>query len=165
MKAIADPLIIVVSKDEIMRRDISSALNVLKSLFDSPEVARSYRERVDIAFDGYNDDPRELDEIEEVRQYVQMLDQQFPFWLFFLSKHMLGLQCIVFCHLLPFLTDEAKAEHHSRQLEKLLLERWLPAMNHVAEFAGTNEKEIQAMTERFMMYVKASPLQLPYAED
>lgn len=165
MKPISDPLIIVVSKNEIIRRDISPALNVLKSLLRSPEVTRFYRERVDIAFDGYNDDPRELDEIEEVREYVQTLDQQFPFWLFFLSKHMLGLQGIVFCHLLPFLTDEAKAEHHLGELEELLLKRWLPAMNQVADFTGISEKELEAMTERFMMYVKVGPLKLPYAED
>ena len=59
---------------------------------------------------------------------------------------MLGLQCIVFCHLLPFLTDEAKAERHPRQLEELLLKRWLPAMNQVIEFTGIGEKELEAMT-------------------
>jgi hypothetical protein len=161
----ADPLVIVVSKDEIMRSDIGPALNVLKSLFSAPEIARYYKERVDINFDGYNDDPRELEEIEEVREYVQKLDQQFPFWLFFLSKHMLGLQCIIFCHLLPFLTDAAKAERHPRQLEELLLKRWLPAMNEVGEFIGISDKELLAMTERVMTYVKFGPLKLADSED
>lgn len=140
--------------------NVSSTSEYTESLFRSPAVARSYKERIDIAFDGYNDDPRELDEIEEVREYVRLLDQQFPFWLFFHSKQMLGLQCIVFCHLLPFLTDKGKAEHHSRQLGELLLKRWIPAMNQVVEFTGIGERELEAMTERFMMYVKVGPLKL-----
>lgn len=161
MKLIGDPLCVVVLRDEVHRQDISAALSTLKTLLRSPETARAYKERVDIAFDGYNDDHRELDEIEEVRNYVQKLDAEFPFWLFFLSKHMLGLQCIVFCHMLPFLTDEGKAERHPRQLEELLLKRWFPAMNHVAEYVGLSEKEIEEMTERFFVYIKRGRLRLP----
>lgn len=164
MKPIGDPLCIVVSRDEVRRRDISPALGTLTSLLSTPEKARAYKERVDIAFDGYNDDSRELDEIEEVRDFVHKLDAAFPFWLFFLSKHMLGLQCIVFCHLLPFLTDEGKAEHHPRQLEELLLKRWFPAMNQVAEYVGLTEKEIEEMTERVLLYIKIGRLRLPYQD-
>lgn len=164
MQPIADPLCIVISRDEILKQDISSVLSTLKSLMRSPEHARAYKERVDIAFDGYNDDPRELDEIDEVRNYVHRLDTEFPFWLYFLSKHMLGLRCIVSCHLLPSLTDKGKAEYHPRQLEKLLLDRWLPAMNYVAEYTGTTEKEIQEMTERFLTYIQTGPLLEPYQD-
>ncbi len=158
MNLIGDPLCIVVSRDEVQRQDTSSALSTLKALLKTPEIARAYRERVDIAFDGYNEDPRELDEIEEVRDFVQRLDADFPFWLFFLSKQMLGLQCIVFCHLLPFLTDEGKAEHHPRQLNELLTKRWFPAMNHVAEYAKLTEKEIEGLTDRFIEYINIGRL-------
>jgi hypothetical protein len=158
MQPVSDVLCVVVSRDDICRQDVSSPLSTLQHLLRTPEIARAYKERVDIAFDGYNDDPRELHEIEEVRNFVQKLDEEFPFWLFFLSKHMLGLQCIVFCHLLPFLTDEAQAEHHPRQLQELLLTRWFPAMNHVAEYAELSEKDIEEMTERFAMYIKFGKL-------
>lgn len=164
MEPIGDPLCVVVSREEVRSQDISLALSTLKALLRTPETARAYRERVDIAFDGYNDDTRELDEIEEVRDFVHKLDAEFPFWLFFLSKHMLGLQCVVFCHLLPFLTDEAKAEHHPRQLEQLLLNRWFPAINHVAEYAGLSEKGIEEMTERFFTYMKTGRSRVPDEE-
>jgi hypothetical protein len=160
MQPLGDPLCIVVSRDDVCRQDISSSLSTLKTLLRTPESARAYMERVDIAFDGYNEDPRELDEIEEVRSFVHKLDAEFPFWLFFLSKEMLGLQCIVFCHLLPFLTDEGKAEHHPRQLEELLLKRWFPAMNHVAEYARLTETEVEELTERFFKYMRLGRLHL-----
>jgi hypothetical protein len=165
MKPIADPLCVVVPREEVQRQDIKPALSTLKKLLASPEVARAYRERVDIAFDGYTDDQRQLEEIKEVRDYVRKLDAQFPFWLFFLSKGMLGLRRIISCHLLPFLTDEGKAEHHPRQLEQLLIKRWFPAMNIVAKFAELTEKEIEDMTGGFLWYVKTGRLRPPVNDD
>lgn len=162
MKPIGDSLCIIVSRDEVIRQDVAPALSTLKSLLKTPETARAYKERVEIAFDGYNDDSRELDEIEEVRDYAQKLDAEFPFWLFFLSKHMLGLQCIVFCHLLPFLSEAGRAKHHPRQLDELLTKRWFPAMNYMAEYAGLTEKELEEMTDRFFMYIKIGKLRLPH---
>lgn len=161
MKTPFDLLCIVVSRDEIMRQDTAPALSTLKKLLASPETARTYKERVDIAIDGYNDDTRELDEIPEVRQFVQHLDSQFPFWLFFLSKHSLGLQCIVFCHLLPCLTESAKAIHHPRQLEDLLIKRWFPALNQIADYAGISEAELESISDRFLMYIKIGTLRIP----
>ena len=45
----------------------------------------------------------------EVSNFVCELDQQFPFWLFFLSKRHRGLQCLLFCFLPPFLTEAGRA--------------------------------------------------------
>lgn len=36
--------------------------------------------------DGYNDDPREIFEISEVRAFIKGLDAQWPYWFFFLSQ-------------------------------------------------------------------------------
>jgi hypothetical protein len=154
MKPIVDPLCVLVPREEIHRQDIKPALATLRKLLKSPEIARAHRERVDLAFDGFNDDEREFGEIKEVRDYIRKLDEHFPFWLFFLSKGMLGLRCIISCHLLPFLTDEGKAEHHAKQLEERLQKRWFPAMNIVAEFAGLTAKEIEELTEGFLWYLK-----------
>ena len=147
-----DPLCVIVTRQEVIDQNIQPALMVLNRLLDSPQIARSFMEKVDIGFHGYDDITWELFEISEVRGYVHKLDDQFPYWLFFLSKQCLGLQCLMFCNLLPFLTNEGKAEHHPKQLYDLLMSRWFPAMNHVAEFAGVREDEIEALTERAMEY-------------
>jgi hypothetical protein len=124
-------------------------------------VARAYQERVDIGFDGYNEDPRELGEISEVREYVNKLDEKFPFWLFFLSKHFLGLQCIIYCFLPPFLTDSGRAQIHPERLKDLMLRRWLPAMNHVAAYAGLGEVELRRLTDSAIQYARTGPLNVP----
>src|SRR5687767_2404454 len=101
------PLLIVISRDEIERQDISGPLTTLKHLIASRENIRANQTNVDISFSGYEGTREELCEIPEVRNYVYALDAQFPFWLYFLSRYFTGLQCIAYCHLLPFLTPEA----------------------------------------------------------
>jgi hypothetical protein len=149
-----EPLAIVISKEEIETQNITSALSLLNTLVASPEKAKSFQEKVDIAFHAYDNDQRELFEIPEVRHFVYKLDEAFPFWLFFLSKHFLGLQCLLLCFLPPFLTAEAKAEIFPEKVQELLLNRWIPAMNHISEYAGLSGEEIDELTERAMDYIQ-----------
>ena len=65
-------------------------------------------EKLDVAFHGYDHDVRELFEIPEIRDYVELLDSQFPYWLFFLTKSGFGLECITLCKMPPDLTEEAR---------------------------------------------------------
>ena len=135
--------------------DTSAVLGTLKNLTESPAVAREFMERVDISFDGYDDNTQELFEILGVRNFVSQLDEQFPLWLFFMSKAHLGLQCIMHCFLPPFLKPEAQERIFPERLGKLLANRWFPAMNHVCKFVGMSEHEIEQMTNRVVEYVRA----------
>lgn len=150
--------IIVVSREEVISKDTSSALEALRALVVSPEAALQYFEAVDIAFHGYNDWREELFEIQEVREFVYALDKQFPYWLFFLDKKALGLQCIAYCFLPPFLTQEAKQRIFPERLNKLLTTRWFPAMNHVCEAVGFSEEQIEELTDRSVRYLLGGPL-------
>ncbi len=156
-----DPLCVIISRDEVEQQDTRAVLRVLRRLVEAPEVARANMEKVDIAFHGYDDDVRELFEIPEVRSYVQGLSQEFPYWLFFLSKSCLGLQAIALCMLPPFLTTEAQAEVFPQRLYDILERSWGPATNYVAEFAGVSDKERDALIERSIVYIKAGPLKVP----
>ena len=153
-----DPFIIVVSSDEVLSEDIEPALGTLKKLTESPQVARSYREIVDIAFHGYDDYPEELFEIPEVRNYVYKLDEQFPFWLYFLSKMHLGLQALLLCFLPPYLKEEAKQEIFPERINDLLTKRWFPALNHIGDYVGMAETENEAIMERTIQYIFNGPL-------
>lgn len=150
-----DFLYIVVSKQDILSGNAQSTIDVLKSLSRSPEDALKWRERVDIAFDGYNDTRWELFEIPEVRNFVYRLDDDFPFWLFFMSKARFGLQCIMLCFLPPFMKPEARAEIFPETIGRLFEDRWLPAMHYICKFVGMTEGEIEQMTDRVIEYIRA----------
>ncbi|MFB1487783.1 MULTISPECIES: hypothetical protein [unclassified Thiocapsa] len=150
--------IIIVSREEVNSKDTISVLKALHALVASPEGALRYFESVDIAFHGYNDWNEELFEIQVVRECVYALDEEFPYWLFFLDKSALGLQCIAHCFLPPFLTDEAKKEIFLERLNDLLTRRWFPAMNQVCDAAGFSEEQIEALSERSVRYLLGGPI-------
>jgi hypothetical protein len=148
-----DPLVVLVSRAEVEAGDVSPAVGVLQQLTQSPETAREFFERVDIAFHGYDHDSRELFEIPEVRNFAHHLDEKFPFWLFFLSKRHLGLQCLLFCFLPPFLTEEARVQIFPERIDQLLSRPWFPAMNQVCKYAGFTERQIEQLTDRVIHYI------------
>jgi len=148
-----DPLVVVISRTEVEAMDTSAALTMLKRLTESPDTARAFVERVDIAFHGYDQTSQELFEIPEVRNFAAQLDQQFPFWLFFLSKRHLGLQCLLFCFLPPFLTEAGRAKVFPERINQLLTNRWGPAMTHMCEYAGFSEMQVKRLAERAMAYI------------
>lgn len=154
-----DPFGVIVSRDEVETLDTGPSLSMLRQLTASPATARRFFERLDIAFHGYDETTQELFEIVEVRDFVYKLDEQFPFWLFFLSKHYLGLQCLLLCFLPPFLTEEGRSEVFPERIERLLTKRWFPAMNHICEYAAFSEQDIERLSDRVLAYIRSGPLQ------
>ena len=154
----ADFLTVVISKHEVDTGEISGPLGILRRLIESPTTARQFAERVDIVFHGYDDVPQELFEIQEVRSFVARLDEEFPYWLFFLSKSCLGLQCLFFCFLPPSLTETARARVFPSRIGELLTRRWFPAMNHICNYAGFSELEVKALTDRVEAYITRGKL-------
>ena len=151
MNSIA-PIIFVINRDEVAAGDATRAKAFLKSLLVSPETARSYFENVDVSFHGYDDDSRELFEIQGVRDFVNKLDTEFPFWLYFMDLSYSGLYAIAMCFLPPFLTTEGQIKEHPRRLAELLEKRWVPAMNHLGKNTGISEVEIDLRTSRCVDY-------------
>jgi len=148
------PLVIVVSKKEVLERNIQPALHVLRSLMGSPEISKAYKENVEIIFHGYHDNISELFKSKPVREYVNLLDEEFPFWFFFLSKEYLGLQNMVHCFLPPFRTDRGKREA-PEMIGNYLMYRWFPAMSDVCKYAGCSEEEINELANRGVRYIES----------
>lgn len=84
--AVLEPVILVLPRPQIEAGNIDEALALLQKLVSEPEVMLSCCGRVSLVIDGYNDDPRELFEIAEVRAFIQALDARWPYWYFFLSQ-------------------------------------------------------------------------------
>jgi hypothetical protein len=144
---------IIISREDILDLNIMPTLDVLNSLIESPDKARAWFEKVDIAIDGYHETTEELFEIMDVRNFIQKLDEAFPFWLFFLSKRYLGLQCISLCFLPPHLTDAGKMNIFPGRLDELLSKRWIPAMNQICLWVDMSEDEIESLTTRSVNYL------------
>lgn len=84
--AIADPVILMFSRRQVETCDIAEPLQFLRRLTADRHTALEFSGRISLLVDGYNDDSRELFEIPEVRAYFKRLDQEWPYWFFFLSQ-------------------------------------------------------------------------------
>jgi hypothetical protein len=157
---VAEILTVVISREQVEAGDIAAPLGVLRRLVESPKTARDFADRVDIAFHGYDDVREELFEIPEVRSFVGRLDEQFPYWLFFLSRRCLGLQCLLLCFLPPSLTEAGRARIFPARIGDMLTRRWFPAMNHICKYAGFSECEVNALTDSAETYITNGRLPL-----
>jgi hypothetical protein len=84
--AVTDPVILMFSRRQVETCDMDEPLELLRSLTADRGVAIEFCGRISLVVDGYNDDPRELFEVPEVRAYIKRLDQAWPNWFFFLSQ-------------------------------------------------------------------------------
>lgn len=141
--------IIVVPRDETEKQDCTGVLSLLKGLTSSPEMARANRQGVHILFGGYDEDPRPLWQIPDVRQYISSLNDQFPYWLFFMSYILPNFASIVLC-LIPLNSTQ---EERKSFIQEQLLRRWLVALHEMSQYATITESETKEILERAMRYL------------
>ena len=83
---VTEPVIILISRRQVESRDMASVVNELKILLASREDCWLYRGQVSLVVDGYEDDPRELVDIAEVRDFLRNFAVQWPYWGFFFNQ-------------------------------------------------------------------------------
>ena len=84
--AVTEPVFLMVSRRQVETCDVDEPLQLLCAMTANRHTALEYCGRISLVIDGYNHDPRELFEVPEVRAFFKRLDQQWPYWFFFLSQ-------------------------------------------------------------------------------
>jgi hypothetical protein len=146
-----DFLFVVTSREDVERGDIGPTLNTLNSLVSSRENALKYRGRVDLRVHGYDDDPRELFEIPEVREYLRRLDERFPYWFFFLTTETDALKLLMFS-----LCGINKVSPTTTSVNQTDFQNFIAyhfgAFNHVFDAFGVDEQLNVEMSEELEDY-------------
>jgi len=98
-----------------------------------------------------------VSDIPEVRRYIQGLDADFPYWLYFLSKRRSSLM-VIFLAWCPFReTLDGRLIPDHEGLGLYLMQRGFPAMNQVCSFVNCSEQEIERMSNRVVSYLQDGP--------
>jgi hypothetical protein len=79
-----DNLVLMSSRAEVEAGDVVHASAMLQKLL-KPENAKRLKGRLVFRIRGYDDDPRELFEVPEVRTWMEELDCEFPYWFYFMD--------------------------------------------------------------------------------
>ena len=85
-KGVTEPVCMVISRRQVEQHDLASLLKALKVFTATREDAWRYRGQMSLSVDGYNDDPRDLVDIPEVRSLLKGLTTQWPYWGFFFNQ-------------------------------------------------------------------------------
>ena len=82
-----NPVILLVSREAVDTCDVERVYKAsIRFLMATPEDAATYRQQVSLAFEGFDEDPRELVDIKEVRLFIQQMTRRWPEWSYFLSQ-------------------------------------------------------------------------------
>lgn len=79
-------VVVEFARRHIESGDIAEMLEVLKLMAATRENAELFEGRVTFYFSGWDDDPRELAEIPELRAWFNKLTGEWPYWLHFVEK-------------------------------------------------------------------------------
>jgi hypothetical protein len=146
-----DHLTYVVHRADVEEGNIEPTMSVLIRLLRDKDSVERFRNRVTICFDGYDDDPRELHQIEEVRRFVAALDLEFPFWFYFidLGDDVLIVLSLILCR---YVQDPVRGFiRDPSDWEKFVFEHFV-AMDRLFEKFGLDEAESIARTNHVAEY-------------
>jgi len=105
-----------------------------------------YCGRISLIVDGYNDDPREIFEVPEVRAFIKSIDQHWPYWFFFLSQADDSIKMLESCLCDTIEVIPGVASIDLEQMERSLV-RHFGAMNRLCEAMNVPEAKIEEISE------------------
>jgi hypothetical protein len=145
----ASAVIYVLDDFDVTAMDTSHPRAFFDRLRKTKPLAAATQGKIEFSFSGYDADPRELFEIEEVRRYIEALDEALPELFFFIrtEEPAAALRLIIFCLCNaewegPRAT-RAKSERVVFERANLgpFMERHFPALNELTNWLGMTMEE------------------------
>lgn len=145
-----DQIILMASKEEVEAGNIAGALASLQKLL-MPASARRLRGRLIFGIRGYDDDPRDLWEIEEVRSWMQKLDREFPYWFYFMDTGPSSTLSFIAFSLCQYEKVSVGKVIPPEELQRFLLSHFV-AMNDLSRKIGETQEETDARSKEIAVF-------------
>ncbi|MCU1709572.1 MULTISPECIES: hypothetical protein [Xanthomonas] len=148
-----DAIIFVFSRERVERGDIGDTLGQLNALSDNPENVRRFVGRVFFMFDGYNDDPRQIYQVPEARDFFAKLTAMLPLWAHYLHRdaETVGIAYLLLCQSEPFYENKQRVSVSIDMAEaNSLTRRLVSSATGLHALHGLTEEESRAIIEDFI---------------
>lgn len=138
-----------IDRYDVERLDPTNVCDFFVRISASDKLCRKFQGRVEVSVAGYENDPRELWEIEQVRRFFTFADPEVQHWFFFLdpADDRFGLKVYFLCmsgarrakikHLTP---GKVRAKIDMERLAQLFNLNW-PRLNEMTERLGMSMEE------------------------
>ena len=151
-----DMLVVTAERADVEANRVDAVMMSLTALLRR-DMCMRFRQRVNLAISGYDHDDRELYEVPEVRRFMATLDQQWPYWAFFLwPGHGTTIPMVLLTLISATSQGAGLAKYEPRAMEKLVLDRF-GAMNQLCEWLGDSEDLIEEMSDSFLSAIQGRP--------
>lgn len=146
---VSKPVVLMISSREIEQSDLASVLSRLKVFLATREDAWRYRGQMTLVVDGYNDDPRELVDIPEVRALLRGLEVEWPYWAYFFNQVDDSIKLLLSCAAGSRFLGNGAVEMDGA-LVAAAMARAFGGMNTIFERFNFPEDELELMSRGFV---------------
>jgi hypothetical protein len=146
-----EPVVTIVPREIVLAGDVESVLMGLSVFVRSPVLAPQVQGKWRLFFDGFNEDPRELFQIPEVRRFVATLDQIFPYWFFLADLTSETLELIASCVCAVAQPAPGHVVYHSEEMARFI-DRQFGGMNQLWEAHSLSDAQNVSVSERIIEY-------------
>ena len=158
---VTEPVILMISRRQVESADIASVLTKLKPFLAAREDAWLYRGQMSLVVDGYNEDVREIIDIPEVRAFLQLLNEHWPYWAFFFNQVDDSIKLLGCCVCGANFPGNGVIEIDGAKLVDFLC-RGFGGMNFIFEKFGFPEDELKTMGDGLLEVIDQSGLTTPF---
>mgnify|MGYP006197167231 CR=1 FL=1 len=135
----------VFGREEVANPRVGRCVDDLMYLSNSAEHCRRFANSVVFVFDGYNDDPRELVDIPQVRTLLAQLEAKWPYWAFFFNQVDDSIKLLLSCAAGSRFLGRGAVEMDA-QCVATALAHGFGGMNEVFDRFGFPESELELMS-------------------
>ena len=160
---VTEPVILMISRRQVESADIASILTKLKPFLADREEAWRYRGQMSLVVDGYDEDPREIVDIPDVRTFLQLLNERWPYWAFFFNQVDDSIKLLGSCVCGSNFPGNGVIEIDGTKLVEFL-RRGFGGMNLIFETFGFPEDELKTMGEGFLEVIEQSGMTTPFEQ-
>jgi hypothetical protein len=141
---------LVISHDDVLNCDIKELAEILNGILESRQNVIDGRGMIALSFDGYEDDPRDVWDISEIRRYVAALDAAFPYWFYFLHPKADTLRVLCLC--LCAVVKAGSGVNPEPEDFKLFFYDHFAAVNRLCDTFNLGEATRTSITREIMEY-------------
>ncbi|MDD4274940.1 MAG: DUF4365 and DUF1817 domain-containing protein [Desulfobacter postgatei] len=132
----------IIGRDQVEAFDVSDVRSFFNRIRSTRELAAHCQGKIELSFHGYDNDPRELYEVPEVRAFVPILSEALPelFFFAYTGDRCQGLKTIAMCLTeIKKLSDAPNAQNQiqvevSTANMAFFLQRHWPGLNEMTEW-------------------------------